>query len=255
MSLFRRRLGILRFKFQCSPNVCRRCKAVVVGLATFSEWRNMLPYVSWRRFNERFRHALCERTTKIDAKKALGIWLSSNRLFSLHLEKSAQKHSPFYGRFGAPSRVLLTWISNYSMGPMLDRSLNMPPEFSTDNARKTSGASASLDQYDPSNARSPEHDRGRLLFRRQYGHHKRVRLKLQANLPPEQTKQFARVIAILVSNNDIRGRTPATVLLVRKKIRSLYTHAIVLSGEQKPLNDKAKPDPGSLGESLNSVYH
>ncbi|GAA47449.1 hypothetical protein CLF_100375 [Clonorchis sinensis] len=68
---------------------------------------------------------------RIDAKIDWGIWLASY----CTMRNRPKRQSVFYGRFGAPSPVLLAWTSNNSTGPMSDRSINMPTTLSTQDAR------------------------------------------------------------------------------------------------------------------------
>ncbi|KER33574.1 LOW QUALITY PROTEIN: hypothetical protein T265_12604 [Opisthorchis viverrini] len=54
---------------------------------------------------------------RIDAKKDLGIWVSSNLSFSLHKEKLAQKAFRILQLIRHPFPVLFAWTFKYSMGP------------------------------------------------------------------------------------------------------------------------------------------
>ncbi|GAA57716.1 hypothetical protein CLF_113117 [Clonorchis sinensis] len=174
-----------------------------------------------------------EDITRIDAKKDLGIWLSPNLSFSLHLEKSTQKafavlrmirrtfsritRADFPILYGAYVRVLLEYTN-----PVV-----------------YSGSTKDV-----------------ILIERV----QRAATKMVAGLNSMDDETRLAVLALFpLQYRRLQGDLILTYALFKRGLANRFftvdpANKRRVYGERQLLNDKNKTDPGNLGESLDPVY-
>ncbi|GAA49386.1 hypothetical protein CLF_102952 [Clonorchis sinensis] len=200
-----------------------------------------------------------ENITRIDAKKDLGIWLSPNLSFSLHLEKSAQKAFAVLRMirrtFSRITRTDFQILYGAYVRPLLEYA--NPVVYS---GRVSSVSSELLRKWLPTSVQNTI----RHLF---------TRVLALASILPRAEKLKSSASPFFHFTFSRITRTDFQILYgayVRPLLE--YANPVVYSGrvssvssellrkwlpvssERQPLNDKNKTDPGNLGKSLDPVY-
>ncbi|GAA51091.1 hypothetical protein CLF_105573 [Clonorchis sinensis] len=173
-----------------------------------------------------------EDSTRMDAKKDLGIWLSPNLSFSLHFEKSAQKAFSLLRMIRRTSRITR---KNFQIlyGAYVIPLLEYP------NPVIYSGRTKDVILIERVQRAATKMVVG--LKSMNY----ETRLAVFDLFPLE----YRRLREDLILNYALFEEGLANRFFTVDPANTRWGH-----GERQPLNDKNKTDPGNLGESLDPVY-
>ncbi|GAA48079.1 hypothetical protein CLF_101152 [Clonorchis sinensis] len=174
-----------------------------------------------------------EDITRIDAKKDLGIWLSPNMSFSLHLEKWAQK------AFAVLRMIRRTFSRITRTDLQILYRAHVRPLFEYANPVVYSGRTKDV-----------------ILVERV----QRAATKMVAGLKSMDYETRLVVLDLFpLEYRRLRGDLILTYALFEQGLANRFftvdpANTRRKHGERQPLNDKNKSDPGNLGESLDPVY-
>ncbi|GAA57662.1 hypothetical protein CLF_113039 [Clonorchis sinensis] len=171
-----------------------------------------------------------EDIMRIDAKKDLGILLSPNMSFSLHLEKSAQKASAVLRMirctFSRITRTDFQILSGAYVRPLLEYAHPVVYSGRTKDVILIERVQRAATKM-VAGMNSMEYETC-------------LKNSVQNTVRPIVTRVLALASILSRAENLKNSATP-------------FFH-LCLSGERQPLNGKNKTDPGNLGESLDPVY-
>ncbi|GAA55638.1 hypothetical protein CLF_108558 [Clonorchis sinensis] len=174
-----------------------------------------------------------EDITRLDAKKDLGIWLSPNLSFSLHLEKSAQKALAVLRMI----RRTFSRITRTDFQLLYGAYVRWSLEYA--NPVVYSGRTKDVIFIEPV---------------------QRAATKMVARLKSMVYETRLAVLDLFpLEYRRLQGDLILTYALFEQGLTNRFFTVDPANtrrghGERQPLNDKNKTDPGNLGESLDPVY-